>query len=309
MQKPLIVLVGPTASGKTELALELIKKFPLEIISADSRQIYRFMDIGTGKPLRKKEHRLIDVADPDEAFTAADFVRLAENAAGAIYREGKIPFVVGGSGLYIKVFIDGLCEAPPADEVIRKKLLARAESDGIRALHEELAKVDPEAAEKISPNDSRRTVRALEVFELTRKPISYFQKKTKKPQYRVLMLGIRFPAAELYERINRRCGEMLKSGLVEEVRGLAARGYDGKLKAMDGLGYKEALGFINGKYTFDEMTRLFKMNTRRYAKRQMTWFRKDRRINWIDASGRGTDTVVTELSYLIEDFLKGSTGK
>jgi len=307
MGEPLIVLVGPTASGKTEVALQLIGRFPLEIVSADSRQVYKFMDIGTGKPVEKDRHHLIDVVDPAQDFTVADYRLMAENVIGEIYRRNKIPLLVGGSGLYIRAVIDGLCPAPRADREIRKNLTEEAERSGNEFLYRKLKKVDPEAACRIHPNDRTRIIRALEVYTLTHKPISYFQKLTEKPLYSILMLGIRYPARILYQRINARVDKMIRQGLVEEVRGLMEKGFGQELKSMQGLGYKEVIGYINGRYPFEEMVRLIKRNTRRYAKRQMTWFRKDRRINWIEPKEENISYIVNEMSSYISKFLEPFT--
>lgn len=298
-EKELIVLVGPTASGKTEVALQLIKKFPLEIISADSRQIYKFMDIGTGKLKGLDVHHLIDIVKPDEDFTVADYKKRAEEIIKKIYKRKKIPFLVGGSGFYIRAVVDGLCPAPRGNFKIRKALELEGKKQGIDYLYNRLKEVDPLTAEKVNPNDLYRIIRTLEVYIQTGKPISYYHRLTKVPDYNLLIFGIRHPVDELYKRINKRIDTMIERGLIKEVEGLLNMGYEENLKSMNSLGYKEIIGYLKGKYGLEEAIRLLKRNTRRYAKRQMTWFRNDKRISWIDVKDGDVSFVTKEIEKIL----------
>lgn len=302
--KKLIALVGPTASGKTEVAQQLILSYPLEIISADSRQVYKFMDIGTGKLETMDVHHLIDVIEPDENFTVADYKERTETIIEKVYRRKKIPFLVGGSGLYIRAIIDGLCPAPSANLKIRQKLESEADRYGNIYIYNRLTKVDPVVASRVHYNDRRRTIRALEVYEQTGRPFSYYQAKTPIPDYALLILGIRYSLDELYKRINGRVDSMIEMGLVKEVEGLLADGYKENLKSMESLGYKEIIGYLKGRYRLEEAIRLLKRNTRRYARRQMIWFRKDKRIEWIDAIGKEISYITDEAGKILDNFLK-----
>jgi len=279
----LVVLVGPTASGKSRLAIELAERFNGEIVNIDSRQVYRYMDIGTAKPSDKDRervpHHLIDIVDPDEDFSVAKFREEAVKAIQDIYERGRNIFVVGGSGLYIKALIGGLFKGPGADEGLRSELRREAELQGARYLYQRLKEVDPEAASCIHPHNMVRVLRALEVFYLTDRPISSFQKEhgfLERP-YETLKIGVTKDRHTLYRDIEARVDRMIEAGLVEEVKRL---NYPSILKSMQGLGYREIMGYLYGKYTLEEAIRRLKRNTRRYAKRQMTWFRKDRDIHW-----------------------------
>lgn len=278
MKKKLIFIVGPTASGKTELALKLAKKIKGEIISADSMQVYKGMDILTAKPsqiLRKKiPHYLIDIISPQKDFSAADFKKRALKAIKKIHLKKKIPIIVGGTGLYVRVLVDGLFEAPQADLKMRRRLEKLALDRGTSYLYNELLKVDPAAASKIHPNDLRRIIRALEVYQKTNQPITKLQSKTKglRDKYQIKIFGLDIPRAVLYQRINKRVEEMFERGAVDEVQKLASL----KLSqsAQQALGIKEIKGFLEEKYSLEEAKRLLKRNTRHYAKRQLTWFKK-----------------------------------
>lgn len=304
MKKKLIVLVGPTASGKTDIAEILAKKYPLDIISADSRQIYKFMDIGTGKPLNKEFHGLVDFLDPKKDFSAAEYKKKAEALIKKSYENSRIPFLVGGSGLYIKAVIDGLCDAPSADYKIRQKLAAEAKKAGIGTLYEKLEIVDPKAAKKIHPNDLRRIIRALEVYYQTGKPFSSFQRSTEDPGYSVLIVGIRYPLEELYGKIDKRIDTMLKQGFIKEVEALLKKGYNCDLRSMQSLGYKEITEYLAGKYDLDTAIELMKKNTRHYARRQMIWFRKDKRIEWIDVRKTSIACIAGKTGKILDNFLK-----
>ncbi|OIN95691.1 tRNA (adenosine(37)-N6)-dimethylallyltransferase MiaA [Candidatus Desantisbacteria bacterium CG1_02_38_46] len=315
MKKPLVVLVGPTASGKTEVAEQLARRYPLEIISADSRQVYKFMDIGTGKSASggKEACHLIDIVKPDEDFTVADYKKRADRIIKEIYRKKRIPFLVGGSGLYIRAVIDGLCPAPSANWQIRKKLDSEANQYGNIYIYNRLKEIDPVIAGRIHPNDRRRIIRALEVYEQTGNPFSYYQAKTTIPSYDLFIIGIRYPMNELYKKINKRVDLMIKIGLIKEVEGLLAAGYGPPLlavasktggKSMESLGYKEIIGYLMGKYQLEEAIRLLKRNTRRYARRQVIWFKKDKRIKWIDVKGGNISAVIEEAGKVLDNFKK-----
>lgn len=304
MKKPLVVLVGPTASGKTEIAEQLIKEHPLKIISADSRQIYKFMDIGTGKPERKETHYLIDIVKPDENFTVADYKKRAEKVIEDIYRKKKIPFLVGGAGLYIRAVIDGLCSAPKADWQIRRSLELEADKYGSSYLYNKLKEVDHVVAERIHSNDLRRIIRALEVYIQSGKPFSYYQSKTEIPDYNLFIIGVRHPMDELYRRINNRVDSMIERGLINEVDNLLARGYDEKLKSMESLGYREIIGYLKKNYSLKEAAGLLKRNTRRYGRRQMIWFKKDKRIKWIDVKNGNMPFAIELAGKMLDNFLK-----
>lgn len=298
----IVVIVGPTASGKSALAMELAEKFNGEIVSADSMQVYRYMNIGTAKPAmeqRKKiVHHLIDVADPDEGFTAARYSGEASKAICGIHERGKNVFVVGGTGLYIKALTKGLFKGPGSDARIRSELIALgAGSEGAQYLYEKLKEADSDAASKIHPNNVARIVRALEVYYLTNKPISAFQKEhsfSEEP-YEVMKIGLAVDRKSLYKGIEDRVDNMMQAGLVEEIRRLLAMGYSPGIKTMCGLGYKEIIGYIQGKYGLSDAVMEIKKNTRRYAKRQMTWFRKEVDIRWFAPDERqGIMTLVKE---------------
>jgi tRNA dimethylallyltransferase len=286
----LVIVSGPTASGKTSLAVELALAFNGEIISADSMQVYRLMDIGTAKPTLEERmgvaHHLIDVALPDEEYTAARFKVEAASKIREIADRGRNVIIAGGTGLYIKALTQGLFDGPEADWELRRELLAIAADKGKDALHEMLKKIDPEGAGLIHPNNLNRVIRAIEVFELAGKPISGLQKEHSfsDSPYECLKIGLDVERKALFEAIDRRVDKMVSAGLLEETRALAGMGYGYDLKPMCGLGYKEMSGFLNGEYPLEEAVRLIKRNTRHYAKRQLTWFRKDPDIKWFNPS-------------------------
>ncbi len=284
----LLVVVGPTAVGKTRVSIELAERIGGEIVSADSRQVYRFMDIGTAKPaptdMRRIPHHMIDVVNPDEEYTAADYSRGAHVAIKSIFEKGRIPIMVGGSGLYIRAVIDGMFPGPGSDIKIREKLEIDAEESGISSLYDRLCKVDPVASSRIHPNDKRRIIRALEIYEATGRPISSLQEegKKKEPEYDTVMIGLNRPRKELYRRIQERVEEIFQHGFVDEVKGLLEKGYRENLISMEALGYREVIKFLNGEITLDLAKRKVKQNTCHYARRQLIWFRKDKRITWFD---------------------------
>jgi tRNA dimethylallyltransferase len=285
--RTVIALVGPTASGKTPVSLSLAKRIPLEIISADSRQFYRGLDIGTAKPsaeeLAAAPHHFIDILSPAENYSAGAFGEEGRRSIEEIFSRGHIPIVVGGSGLYVRSLLDGLFEGPGADPDLRAMLEQRLHAGGIDGLVEQLRALDPDSAARIDPTKPRRIIRALEVCITTGKPMSRLHAE-QKPELRfaTLRVGLLWERKALYARIERRCDEMLAHGLLDEIDALRAKGYDRRMNALNTVGYAEGFSFRDGEISREEMVRLFKQNTRRYAKRQMTWFRADEQIRWIE---------------------------
>lgn len=283
-----VILVGPTASGKTTLAASWAERLGGEIVSADSVQVYRYMDIGTAKPplevRRRIPHHLIDVVDPDEGFNAARFQVEADRAIENIHACGKIPLVVGGTGLYVKALTLGLFKGPGGDQALRRRLQHEAEIHGLGVLHHRLERVDPKAAGRIHPHDFSRIVRALEVFYLTGVPISEHQDQHgfSQKRYRPLCLGLAVNRPTLYEGINTRVEGMIRRGLVQEVRGLLDRGYGLDLPSMQAIGYRHIGNYLVGRCPLEEAIASMKRETRHYARRQMTWFRKMPAVRWFD---------------------------
>jgi tRNA dimethylallyltransferase len=289
----IVIIVGPTASGKSSLALYLAGIFDGEIVSADSMQVYRFMDIGTAKPSKEERgavpHHVIDVVDPDEDYSAASFRIDARKAIREIGSRGKKVFVVGGTGLYIRALTKGLFEGPGSVPELRERFLNEAELKGRVSLYEELRKVDPGAASHIHPNNLARVIRALEVYHVTNRPISEFQEAHafKEEAFCYLKIGLRKTREVLYKDIEGRVNRMIEEGLVGETRRLLRMGYSGDLKPMQGLGYKQMVEFIRGGCTLTEAVSQIKTDTKRYAKRQMTWFNKEGDIRWFPPDERG----------------------
>lgn len=290
MKSPLICIVGPTAVGKTEIAIQLARHLNAEIVSLDSRQIYRGMDIGTAKPTPAQRqavpHHLVDCVNVDQPFSVAAYQRLADIAITEILERDKRAMVVGGAGLYFRGIIDGLFEGPGADAEVRSKLQREADEHGNVALHERLRQCDPETADRVHPNNLVRVIRALEIYQLTGKPISVLQGQWKKnePRYPFRAFGLNMPRQALYRRIEDRVNQMMETGLIEEVKWLLDQGYPRNCVAMQSFGYKELIEYLDGKRTLDEAVALLKQNTRRFAKRQLTWFCNDSRIEWLDLS-------------------------
>ena len=308
---PVLVLVGPTASGKTAVSLPLADMLGGEIVSADSRQVYRGLDIGTAKPdaaaRARVPHHFIDIRDPDEVYTAGTFGNEARLCVAEILRRGRAPVVVGGSGLYLRSLVDGLFEGPGADPEIRDRLERRMEEVGAAGLLEELRAVDPDTAAAIDPTKPRRIVRALEVWHATGMPLSMLQRE-RKPEipFVPVFAGLAWDRAELNRRIDERCDTMVAAGLLDEVRGLREQGYSPGMNALNTVGYVEAFAHLEGKITAGEMLERIKTNTRRYAKRQGTWFRADGRIRWLAMDrGRVPDAVAAEVA----EFFLRSGGK
>ncbi len=287
MEKKALAIVGPTASGKTKLSLIVAEKINGEIISADSRQIYKYMDIGTAKPSieeRKRiKHYFIDELNPDEEFNAGLFGEKGREIIEDIFSRGKVPIIVGGSGLYIKSLINGFFEGPGAAWELREILYRKAKEFGNDVIYEELKRVDPASAEKIHPNNLKRVIRALEVYYITSKPMSQLQQMMK-PNigFKTIQVGLNWDRKKLYKRIEERVDEMIKNGLIEEVKKLRELGYDKNLNSLQTVGYKEVFDYLNSLISYERMIYLIKRNSRRYAKRQLTWFRQDKRIIWVD---------------------------
>jgi tRNA dimethylallyltransferase len=284
---PLLAILGPTAVGKTAVGIRVALALGGEIVSVDSRQIYREMDIGTAKPTPEERgavpHHVVDVVYPDEAFAASDFQRLADAAISDVRSRGGLPVLVGGAGLYFRALVDGLFEGPAADAAVRARLNAEADERGNEALHERLAAVDPEAASRIHRNDRMRLVRALEVYERTGEPISRLQSQWRQaqPRHPFVSFCLRRTRDELNRRANARVKQMLALGLMDEVQRLRAK-YSPDLKAFQGFGYRELWDYLDGRHDFEKAVELLKRHTHQYAKRQLTWFRSDRRMNWLD---------------------------
>lgn len=294
-------IVGPTCSGKTRIGMEFAEMTDGEIISADSRQIYKLIDIGTAKPtgeeIARVPHHLVDIVPLDEVVSAGAYGRLARDAVVDIFSRNKQPIIVGGSGLYVKAAVDGLFEAPEIDDHVRRELRKELKSEGPDKLLRELRRVDPEAAKGMLPQNYKRILRALEVYRSSGKKISALRaERTEKPDFKTLQFGILLEREELYRRIEKRVDEMIEAGLVEEVKELLRRGFDPKLNSLQTVGYKEGIGYVLGKITFRDMVGLIKTNTRRYAKRQMTWFRRDSRIIWIHGGGKSAAEIAWEIS-------------
>jgi tRNA dimethylallyltransferase len=283
----LIVICGPTASGKTSAAIEVAQQVNGEIVNADSVQVYRFMDIGAAKPTAAEQarvrHHLIDVVDPDEPFDAAAFARLGRAAVADIAHRGKVPIVAGGTGLYIKALMGGLARRAASDPAVRQRLRHDLQEAGAAALHARLAGVDPPTAARVHPNDAVRILRALEVFEATGEPLSVHHRHHRfgDAPFNAFIIGLALPREALYGRIDRRVEAMVAQGLEEEVRGLLARGYGEDLKPMQSLGYRHMTALIAGRIDRAQALETLQRDTRRFAKRQLTWFRANRAIRWI----------------------------
>ncbi len=309
--KSLVAIVGPTAVGKSELALHLAQYFPIEIISADSRQVYRYTDIGTNKPSPAERaavpHLVIDVIDPDEDFSLAMYHQLAIAALKAIQQKGKLPLLVGGSGLYVWSLVEGwkIPQVPP-DQKLRRQLEARAEQEDSQSLYRELQDIDPVAAAKINPANIRRIIRALEIYHATGQPPSQLQRK-EAPAFPILVIGLTRKRSELYRKIDWRVDKMIQSGLVEEVEQLLKKSYSPSLPSMSGIGYKQIGQFLRGEMTLPEAIDKIKYETHRLARHQYAWFRlSDSRIRWFDVSeteGKASIVALNKVKGLIEGFI------
>ena len=300
--RQVLAIVGPTASGKTGLAIEAALQLGTEIISADSMQFYRGMEIGTGAPepseLSRVKHHFIGHLDPSEEISAGTFAEVARREVVRLNALGKTAVAVGGSGLYIRALIDGIFEGPAKDLAIRDRLEAEAASVGSDVLHRRLSEIDSAYASTIDPNDLRRVVRGLEVFEITGETLSHLHSKQEQDCFETLQVAIDYPRPELYDRINRRVDGMFEAGFIEEVKDLLAAGYEEHLLRLKSLGYREVIGHLRGETSLDEAVETMKMNTRRYAKRQLTWFRADTRIQWLDANA--SESLLFQLEQCLD---------
>lgn len=279
---PLIVIAGPTAVGKTECALWIAQKLNAEIISADSMQVYRYMDIGTAKPGLEQQqavkHHLIDVVEPDFDFSVSNYKTLFDETVSALIARGKLPLVTGGTGLYIRACLRSFLEGNPVQPnwELRNSLKVVAEEKGSLHLHQQLSVADPDAARRIHPNDLRRIIRALEVYEISGEPISKLQiQQANESPYQVIYIFLNRERAELYQRIETRVDEMLDHGLLKEVETLLEKGYRSDLKPLQSLGYRQMIEYLQGKSSWETAVTAIKQETRNYAKRQLTWFRKE----------------------------------
>lgn len=284
-------IVGPTGIGKTALALILSDTLDLEVISVDSRQVYRHMDIGTGKPdrseLKRVRHHLIDVAEPDDTYSAGRFSEEARISLENIQQGGKIPFLVGGTGLYLKALTEGIINAPPSDPSIRADLNKEAKAIGAPGLHEKLKAIDPAAAGRIHPNDLVRTVRALEINRLTGKNVGDLRCRPRQESLDAVIFGLWMQREYLYRRIEARVDLMMKNGFLEEVRSLLEMGYDENLRSMEGIGYRQLTEYLRGLHSLSGAVDSTKKETRNFAKRQMTWFSSMKDVNWIEVPPSG----------------------
>jgi tRNA dimethylallyltransferase len=305
---PLVVILGPTAVGKTEVAVQLAGRLNGEIVSADSRLLYRGMDIGTAKPsadqLARVPHHLIDVADPDEIWSLASFQQTADNAIREIHQRGKLPILVGGTGQYLRAILEGW--QPPkiaAQPQLRIALETWAGELGKEEIHRRLATVDADAAASIDPRNLRRTLRALEVIFGTGRRFSDQRKKTE-TEYRVLQIGLTRPRAELYARIDERIQQMLDEGWLDEVKGLLAKGYNSDLPSLSAIGYSQLIDHLNGGMSLEQAVEEIKRATRLFVRRQANWFKpSDPRIQWVEAGG---PDLMNELDGLTRNFLTES---
>ena len=303
--KPKVIVVcGPTGIGKTSVGIQLAEKLGGEIISADSMQIYRYMDIGTAKPTADEQnrviHHMIDIVDPADDFDAVRFAQMARDKVMQLHQKGVMPVVVGGTGLYIKALLQGLFQSNPVDPKIRERLSQEAAENGSTSLHDRLKQVDPDTAERLHPNDTYRIIRALETIETTGRSISEHHQDhgfADEP-FDALKIGLRMDREKLYDRIDQRVDLMIDAGLLEEVKKLLGMGYTADLKAMQSIGYRHMAAFIEGSLPWDECIRTLKRDTRRFAKRQFTWFGADQQIQWYEPD------QLNEMIGLVEGFLE-----
>lgn len=311
---PLLAIVGPTATGKTDVSVIAAQKLGAEIISADSMLVYRHMDIGTAKPAAGERggvaHHMIDVVDPDDEYNVAIYSKQAEGIMTDIVKRGKLPLLVGGTGLYVKAVVDGYSFSEAGiDPGLRQRLQKECEAMGKEALHKRLGQVDPESASRLHVNDVKRVIRALEVYYLTGQTISATSGRRDQERKGLHIFGLVMDRRELYARIERRVDRMIEHGLVDEVRRLLEKGYSEKLTSMQGLGYKEIILYLRGIISLEEAADLLKKRTRNFAKRQLTWFRRDHRIRWIDVNDRRPADIAVEITAEVEGVFKPASNE
>jgi len=302
----ILTIIGPTAAGKTEVSLEIAKKICGEIISADSRQIYKYLDIGTAKPTVKERREinfhLIDFVDPDGNYSCGQFRRDAEAKIEEIIKRKNMPIICGGTGLYIKALFNPLHDLPQSDKRLKESLAQLLQKHGIDYLYKKLLTIDPQWAKRIMPNDKQRILRGLEVYKITGKPISQLiKRKNMKAKYQPYYIGLNLPREELYQRIDQRFDLMVKKGLVEEVESLLRRGFDSNSSALRTIGYLEIIEYLKGRLTLDDARTKAKQRTRNFAKRQITWFSKIPDLVWFDPEKSDLAKIIIEL------FLKSTT--
>lgn len=303
----MVAVVGPTGSGKSDLALAIAEKFNGEIINCDSIQVFRYFDIGAAKlPVGERcgiPHHLIDLVDPDALFTAGEYARVAREAIGAITGRGHLPVVAGGTGFYLRALLDGLFEGPQRDQGLRDRLASR-EARRTGSLHRLLTRFDPAAAAKIHPNDVPKVTRALEVCLITRRPVSELFRagRNELRGYHALKLGLLPDREALYERVNARCARMFEAGLADEVRGILARGYGADVKPFESVGYKQALQLVRGELNERDAIFYAQRDTRNYAKRQLTWFRREPGLVWLRGFGDDPGIRAEALRLVLERF-------
>ena len=303
--KPKVIIIcGPTGVGKTAVGIQLAEKLDGEIISADSMQIYRCMDIGTAKPTADEQsripHHMIDIVDPDENFDAVRFAEMARDKVMQLHQRGVMPLVVGGTGLYIKALLQGLFQSNPVDPKTRERLMKEAVENGSGILYDRLKRVDPDTADRLHPNDSHRIIRALETIESTGRSISEHQQAhgfADEP-FNALKICLQIDRQKLYDRIDQRVDFMIEAGFVDEVKKLLGMGYSADLKSMQSIGYRHMADFLEGRLSWDECVRTLKRDTRRFAKRQFTWFGADQQIQWYEPD------QLNEIVRLVEGFLE-----
>ena len=309
MNAPLIVILGPTASGKSCLAIHLARDFRGEVVNCDSVQVYKYLNIGTSKLTKPEQagipHHVMDMFEPDQLFTAGEYLGLGRKALVEIGQRNHLPLIVGGTGFYLRVLLDGLFEGPKRSEGLRKRLNSLAERKGSLHLHRLLERVDAASARKIAINDKPKIVRALEVFLLTTKPLSWHFRSGRDPLegFRILKIGLNPPRPFLYELIDRRVDKMFADGLIDEVQWLLSRGFSADLKPLQSLGYFRVGQLLRGQISLSEAVALTKRDTRHYAKRQLTWFRRENGVVWFDSVGNDP-LLQSHVGAKVAHFLK-----
>lgn len=309
MKEKLVVILGPTGVGKTALSLGLAKALNGEIISCDSMQIYKYMDIGSDKILSHQQegirHHMLDLVYPDEDFTVSDYKNISEEIISNLNSENKLPLLVGGTGLYINSLVYKLnFTKVEANQELRDELEEEAKEMGNEYVHSKLKKVDPESAERIHPNDLKRVIRALEIYKESGKTMAEYNKNFRQPnlKYDLYMVGLTMDRTKLYERINKRVDLMIEDGLLNEVSSLLEKGYTQDMVSMQGIGYKELIEYLEGNISLEESVELIKQKSRNYAKRQLTWFRRDERINWYNKDNFESDKDLEKI--ILKDIRK-----